>query len=213
MRERESGGAGHRSEARAQGVGLDELVEATSSLDPGSAARAVLPAVAGLIGDALLVGECVDATHPTLRGRVRVRVEDTTGEVTEGWLPTLYRLPVRVADRVLVARPGNWDEAVVIGVLDGFARRPEMPLREGASLELATDECLRIRSEDGTDLVEVRQEEEGPVVRLLEPGVDVEVPGSFRVRADRIRLEARKGPVEVEATDDVIVRGEIIRLN
>ena len=140
-------------------------------------------------------------------------MEDEAGESAERWLPTLYRLPVREADRVLVAWAANWDEPVVIGVIDGFARRPEVPAREGASLTLAADECLRVRSQDGAELVEVRQEEEGPVVRLLEPGVDVEVPGAFRVRADAIRLEARKGAVEVEATDDVIVRGEIVRLN
>ena len=205
-------GSQENSELEERGVALEDLVESISP-DHQATARMDMAEVAVRAGGPLLVGECVDASHPTLRGRVLVRVDDKAGKTMERWLPTLYRLPVREADRVLLAVPGNWDEAVVIGVIDGFARRPEVPAREGASLTLAADECLRVRSQDGVDLVEVRQEEEGPVVRLLEPGVDVEVPGAFRVRADTIRLEARKGAVEVEATDDVIVRGEIIRLN
>lgn len=212
MRETKEIGSQEDFEVEERGVALEDLVESVS-VDRTATGRRDVAEVAARAGGGLLVGECVNATHPTLRGRVRVRIEDETGESAERWLPTLYRLPVREADRVLVARAANWDEPVVIGVIDGFARRPEVPAREGASLTLAADECLRVRSQDGAELVEIRQEEEGPVVRLLEPGVDVEVPGAFRVRADAIRLEARKGAVEVEATDDVIVRGEIVRLN
>ncbi|MCG6958137.1 MAG: hypothetical protein LJF04_19280 [Gemmatimonadetes bacterium] len=201
-----------RPEVQERGIALEDLVEAMTLGRPATG-QAAEPATAEHVAGPLLVGECVDATHPTLRGRVLVRIVDTAGEATERWLPTLYRLPVREADRVLLALPGNWEEAVVIGVIDGFARRPEAPTREGVSLVLAADECLRVKGEDGTSLVEVRQDEEGPVVRLLQPRVDVEVPGAFRVRADEIRLEARKGSVELQATHDVVVRGEIIRLN
>src|SRR5882762_6141448 len=63
-----------------------------------------------------LVGECLDTQHPSLQGRVLVRWLETTGAATEHWVPTLQGMPVRVADRVLLLRPANWPEPVVIGV-------------------------------------------------------------------------------------------------
>lgn len=188
---------------------LEALLRATSVRAPEQPA----PSGTADAGEAVLMGECVDAVHPTLRGRVLVRWNGPDGAANERWLPTLYRLSVRAADRVLLARVGNWDEHVVIGVIDGFARRPEAPRREGASLELALDEALMIRGADGVELVEIRQEERGPVVKLLQSDVDLELPGALRLRAEDIRLEARQGRVELSATDDVVVRGEIIRLN
>lgn len=182
---------------------LEDLLQATSIRGSHEAPAA----------DVLLMGECIDAVHPTLRGRILVRWSISGGGSMERWLPTLYRLPVREGDRVLLARVGNLDEAVVLGVMDGFSRRPEPALREVATLELASDECVTIRSTDGSELVQVRQGEQGPVVRLLQSDVDLELPGSLRLKAEDIRLEARQGRVELSATDDVIVRGEIIRLN
>jgi hypothetical protein len=182
---------------------LEDLLQATSIRGSHEA-----PA-----GDLLLMGECIDASHPTLRGRILVRWRGSGGGLSERWLPTLYRLAVREGDRVLVARVGNLDEAVVLGVVDGFARRPEPELREVATLQLSSDECVTVRSTDGSELLQIRQEERGPVVRLLQSDVDLELPGALRLKAEDIRLEACQGRVELSATDDVIVRGEIIRLN
>jgi hypothetical protein len=194
-------------DARPDGGGvaavLEELLQATSIRLSHEA-----PA-----GDVLLMGECIDAAHPTLRGRILVRWSGSGGDPMERWLPTLYRLPVREGDRVLLARVGNLAEAVVLGVLDGFARRPEPALQEVATLQLAADECVTVRSRDGSELLQIRQEEGGPVVRLLQSDLDLELPGALRLKAEDIRLEARQGRIELSATDDVIVRGEIIRLN
>ncbi len=160
-----------------------------------------------------LVGEVVDDRHPSLRGRVRVRWSDLEGQLYERWLPTFQGLPVRVADRVFLQQPANWPEPVVIGVLDGFARRPEVARDERASLELQRDEALRVRTKSGVDLLEVFEGDAGPVVRLLTGDVDLDIPGAMRVRADAITLEARKGQARIEASDDVIVKGETVHLN
>jgi hypothetical protein len=160
-----------------------------------------------------LVGEIVDTKHPALTGRVRVRYRDLEGQTFEKWLPTLHGLPVRVADRVLMTRAGNWPELVVTGVIDGFAARPEPTRETKAALELQRDEAIRVQASDGTTLLEVFEGEEGPVVRLLSENVDLELAGSFRVRAQSIELEATRGQARIKATDDVVVKGEVIHLN
>lgn len=160
-----------------------------------------------------LVGEVVDARHPSLRGRVRVRWSDLEGQLFEKWLPALQGLPVRVSDRVLLTQPSNWPEYVVTGVIDGFARRPEVDREEKASLELKRDEALRVKSQSGEDLLELFDTETGPVVRLLGPDVDLDLPGKLRIRAGSIELEAKRGQARITASDDVVVRGETVHLN
>jgi hypothetical protein len=161
----------------------------------------------------ILVGEVVDVKHPTLRGRVRVRWQDLEGQTFEKWLPTLQGLPVRVADRVMMTRAVNWPEHVVTGVVDGFANRPEIERETAAAVELQRDEALRVRSASGEDLVEVFEDERGPVIRLLKEDVDLDLQGKLRVRAKSIELEAKQGQAKIKASDDVIVNGEVIHLN
>jgi len=163
-------------------------------------------------GEEGLVGRCLDDQHPTLSGRVLVRWEDDTGEA-EKWVPSLQQVPVRVDDRVLLMRPANFDEPVVIGVLDGFSRRPEPSRETAASLELKRDEAVRVAGSHGEPLLELYRDEKGPVVRLLQEDVDVEFPGALRMSAARIELEATRGSVDIEASDDVNVDGELINLN
>ena len=160
-----------------------------------------------------LVGEVVDAKHPSLRGRVRVRWRDLEGQTFEKWLPTFQGLPVRVSDRVMMMRPTNWPEYVVTGVIDGFARRPEIERESAAQLELKKDEAIRVRSAEGEDLIEVFQDENGPVVRFLTGDVDLDIQGKLRVRANAIELEAKQGQARIKASDDVVVEGETIHLN
>jgi hypothetical protein len=158
------------------------------------------------------VGECLDARHPTLQGRVRVRWTTPTGEPRERWVPTLQGLSVRAGDRVLLVALAHEPEPVVTGVIDGFAARPEATA-QGPSVTLAPGESLRVVGADGTALVELRQSPAGPVVRLLSMDAAIELPGRLSVTADAIALHARRGAVELSATDDVAVRGEAIRLN
>lgn len=160
-----------------------------------------------------LVGEVLEAEHPTLQGRARVRWSDDRGEKEEAWLPCLQGLTVRARDRVLVQRASNWPEAIVVGVLDGFARRPEAPVREAARLRLRADETLTVSGEDEQPLLELRQEAQGTRVRLLREDVDVEMPGRLRLAARELELRARSGDVRIRASDDVRVDGEAIRLN
>ena len=161
---------------------------------------------------ACLLGTCLDTRHPTLQGRVLVRwTEDQATQ--ERWVPTLQGLPVRPSDRVVLMQPANHDEAIVTGVLDGFTRRPELPRQTAATLEIQRDESVRVTSVDGQELIEVFQSDDGPVVRLLHEDVHLELPGTLRMKAARIVLEATQGSIEMDASDDVNLRGEVINLN
>lgn len=159
-----------------------------------------------------LVGTCTDDRHPSLTGRVRVRVA-RGAEEEESWLPVLQTVTVRRGDRVLVQRVGNWPEPVVTGVLDGFATRPAAPTHTAAALELRADEVVEIRTSDGASLAELRPGPNGPVLRVLSEDLDLDVPGRLSLSGGRLRLVAREGSVEIEAGDDVVVKGEVIHLN
>jgi len=160
-----------------------------------------------------LVGECINARHPSIPGRIRVQLEDTAGKTRQMWMPCLHRLAVRKGDRVLVEHPANWPEPVVVGVVDGLAMRPTAQLLPGPTVTLNTDESVRIQANDGQDLIEVYQGEHGPVVRLLNEDVNLEVKGRFSVNAHSVDLGAHKGKVRITAQDDVVVEGRTIRLN
>jgi len=159
-----------------------------------------------------LIGVCVEDRHPTLIGRVRVQWNTAQGP-RDSWLPTLQGLPVRRADQVLLLSPENAAEAVVVGVLDGFTRRHTPPDRVASRLELKADEVVRVEDARGRPILELRAGESGPVVRLVSEGVALEVDGKLAFRADSIRMEARAGAIELEASDDVSIKGEVVHLN
>lgn len=169
--------------------------------------RAPVPAAGGC-----LIATCVDDRHPALIGRVRVQIDDDPDE-RRPWVPTLHGLAVRVGDRVLMVRPGNGDEWIVTGVIDGFARRPEVAKAAAARLELKSDEALQVVSSAGQPLVEVSQGAAGPVVRLLEQNVAVEFAGQLTLRAEGIEFEATHGQVAIKAREDVVIKGELVKLN
>lgn len=160
-----------------------------------------------------LLGTCVDDRHPTLLGRVRIRWSRTGGEEEERWLPALQGLALRKGDRVLVQRVENWPEPVVTGVVDGFATRREPETTPALSVELKPDETVEVRAADGSRLLELSPGAHGPVVRIVTPDVDLDVPGRLRLKADVLEFKARRGSVRIDAGDDVVVTGEVIKLN
>jgi|GEM_PF-1060028 len=160
-----------------------------------------------------LLGECVSTDHPTLKGRVLVKWLEPGGETTEKWLPSLQNLAVRKHDRLLLIKPENGHEMIVTGVVDGFAKRPEVVRQSAAHMALEPDESIRITSKDGDQLLELFQSDSGPVIRVLQKDIAVELPGKLRLAADSIELKAGAGPIHIRATDDVRINGEMIHLN
>lgn len=170
----------------------------------GTALRVVSPATQSK----LQVVRCVGDEHPTLLGRARI-VDDAG----ERWVPVLRGVVVRIGDRLLLATPEGLDEPVVIGVVDGFARRAEPPRRPKANLVLQADEALTISDARGEPMFDLRHTPEGPTLRVRSHDLTLAVEGKLRLEGEQVELRATAGETHIEATDDVVVRGENIHLN
>lgn len=163
------------------------------------------------------VAWCVDAHHPTLQGRVKVELQhvhpkpDSPGD--ELWLPALQGLSVRPGDRVLVQHALGSPEPIVVGVVDGFLPRPAPDTLTGARLELAPDETLLVHTREGQRLLQITPSPKGYVVRLLSDEARLDVRGKLSISASELALEATGGSVRIEASDEVQVVGETVRLN
>lgn len=160
-----------------------------------------------------MVGECLDERHPTLHGRVKLRIAKADDSVEERWVPVLVGVVVRNGDRVFLQQPQNWPEPLVVGVIDGFTERRERERTGAAALELKADEKLEVVSQDGKKLVEVFESENGPVVRVLHESANVEFAGKLSLRAEEIEIEAKEGALDLKARDNVNVKGDVINLN
>lgn len=205
--------ARHPSKAPADGQVAEPQAapeDLLSSLLHSPAFVAHAPSEAPLGG--CLVAVCIDDRHPSLLGRVRVRWSTREGG-GDAWVPKLQSIVVRTGDQVLLSQPLNGPEPIVVGVIDGFVRRAPAPERVAAKLALEQDEVLQVEDARGRPLLEVRSGEGGPAVRLLRDNLALEVEGKLAFRAAAIRLEAREGTVEIEAADDVCVKGEVVHLN
>ena len=162
---------------------------------------------------AVLVGECLDDRHPAVEGRFLIAYPNFDGGPHERWLGSLQGLRVRRGDRVVLFRPGNWPEPVVAGVICGTEDEAEPRVRPGMSVRLEKYDSVQVLGANGEMLVAISCGESGPMVQLLQPDVEIQAAGHLRISAKTIQLEARQGDVEVEARDDVVVRGDMIRLN
>jgi hypothetical protein len=159
------------------------------------------------------IAECIEAHHPTLRGRVKIRWDGGGKDPTEWWVPTLQGLAIRKADRLLLQTPHGEGEPIVVGVIDGFLPRPEPERSVAARIEVKQDEVLQVCSQEGQPLVEIVRDSKGPVVRLLQADTRVDIQGKLSITAAELELKAVKGEVRIQASDDVNVVGEAIHLN
>lgn len=159
-----------------------------------------------------LVGVCIGDDHPTLSGRCLVHWRDSEGG-HEKWLPCLSGVKPEVHDHLLVLQADNAGEPIVVGVVDGLREKEERGPVPGPAVQLKAEEALHVLGADGTPLLEVRQGEKGPVLRLLSEDLELEVAGELRVKAKSIAMAAQRGEVKIEAAADVVVKGEVIQLN
>lgn len=178
--------------------------------EPALSLARALPAAPGPF-----MATCVDVHHPTLSGRIKLRLPPSAegGPSAEGWALTLHGQTFRVGDRVLVERVRNTGDPIVLGVIDGFLPRPQPDRERGPRIELQRDETLRVQGPEGEPLVEIAAGDEGPTVRLLRTDVCLELEGKLSIRAAELELAATRGNARVEASDHVCLVGELIELN
>jgi len=170
-------------------------------------------------GNTLLVGEVLDTHHPHRPGRALVRWEDAEQTVHEHWLSRALHVPLRIGTRVLLSRPANWPEWVVTGALADVppSCSPEPDVEDDrapsrGSLRLEANEVVRIESADGTPLFELSHRDRGAVLRLHRD-LDLELPGTFRVQAERIELCSGQGGTDARSDGEMVFRSPRIRLN
>jgi hypothetical protein len=162
-----------------------------------------------------LVGEVIDTHNPDLRAHVLVRWLSDEGQVGERWLKCVRGAMPRRGDRVLLEQPANWPEKLVTAIIEGPSSGGSIEENNNAGyqLELEQDQCLRINDVEGKPLVDIYSSSQGPVVRLLNENVDIEVAGKLRFKAATIELEAGRGGVDIRTEADTVVRSRFIRLN
>ena len=164
-----------------------------------------------------LLCEVLDTHHPHLPGRVGVAWHNPDGTRLERWVSIVSGLHLCRGDQVLMLKPANTSSWVITQKLTSAIaadNQRDTPSDANArTLRLERGEVVRVATADGEMLLEVASEREGPVVRLVQPQIDLEVAGRFRVRAETIELEASEGGVDVRTSGEVVMRGRPIRLN
>jgi hypothetical protein len=192
--------------------------EDTHSAQPGATLEQLLElasrAQAARFGNGTLVGECLDTHNPHLPRRVLVRARDEDGKPVVAWLPVLADLRVRAGHKVLLSKPDNWPEPIVVGAIEGL-EQTEAPTRvdDGPALRLERGQAIVITDPAGQPLFELQATADGPRIALLGADVSIDTKGSLRIGAERIELCARAGGVDIRTDGDAIVRGRVIRLN
>lgn len=181
----------------------DDAVELVSAEPPGCR---------GSSGGRSFVGSVLAERHPVLLGRVLVRY-DRDDVPRDAWLPVMRGVAARFGDTVLLADPANWCEPLVVGIIDGFSEEKTRPPIVAHRLELRDDEVVEVCDSWGRPLLHIRDGADGPVLALARADVDLEIAGRLRIRADSLELAALRGAVAIDASDDVVIRGEIIHLN
>ncbi len=88
--------------------------------------------------------------------------------------------------------------------LPRHTRVPEKPVRHVPVVVLAKSECLTVVSSEGQPLLEISYNDNGPSIRLAQDSLRLECPGTLDLAAKNIMLQA---------SEDVTVQGQTIRLN
>jgi hypothetical protein len=119
-----------------------------------------------------------------------------------------------------VALPSTSSEVsyAAMSPIDPLPRREKLKLRRSetsvpmATLVLEPHQAVRVLDSTGRALLDISWNEAGPVLQLA-GDMNLDVSGALRINADSIDMLALDGAMRLMAKDDVIVRGEKVRLN
>lgn len=174
--------------------------------------------------DGVVLGEIVDTHHPHLPARVRVQWHDPRGDKHDLWLEyaVLGNCEFQAGDRVLLTRPFNWPEWVVVSVFSGQAGAGPMELRNSELkpekrqpqvLRLEKGQSLRVEGAEHEALFDVSVNHRGEMVLKTQGDLRWHTDGEFSVQAEKIVLRSAEGGTDSRSDGDVVVRGKRILLN
>lgn len=160
----------------------------------------------------VLIAEVIVETHPVMAGRVLVKGADAAGQMFEDWLPCLQGLNITAKDRVLIQRPCNAPEPLITGIVESMhAQRKQFSSAQ--TLTLNENESLTINDHLGRALIDIAAGVDGPSIKLHASLAELDVEGALRLEADSLEFKARQGEMQLSASGDIKVDGEIIKLN
>jgi len=191
---------------------------------------------------AAMVGECVDDCHPEWCDHYMVAYADTKGETFHQWLPSVLGLEIRRGDIVLFAKPINWATPVITGILSAIPSdstsvfspwelksatsehhlagvesqkkpRSSFEVRSNNTVALTGETPIQVVTHNGRKLVEIGLGVNGPTIRICERDAAIDLPGKLTITAGELELKSRTGDLKIEADHDVVVQGDLIRLN
>jgi len=191
---------------------------------------------------AAMVGECVDDCHPEWCDHFMVAYNDTKGESFRQWLPGLLGLEIRRGDLVLIAKPINWAIPIITGILPASplssnsvfspwelksatqeldpsepepqkTQRSTFEIRPNNTVALTGESPIQVVTHNGRKLVEIGMAANGPTIRICERDAAIDLPGKLAITAGELQLKSRSGDLKIEADHDVVVQGDLIRLN
>lgn len=173
-----------------------------------------------------LVGTVIELEHSVWKNRVRVLWSVKEKELAEkpdeepvtetdktAWLPIIKGVVARIKDRVLLVKPEGFEEYIITGVIDGIYDAPQYVAPTSPSLVVQNDEALTICSSNNKALLTIMKHEDQISIKLFEDNISIELPGKLDMKAHEISLKASKGSVSIAAQDDVVIEGELIKLN
>lgn len=183
------------------------------------------------IAPALLIGVVVDSDDTNDAGIIAeanqalVQFSTKTANKNQVLAEISRGLNVAPGDRVLFVMPANASMAVITSVLSpaGQAATCQSSLNpvsasngshSSQELVLRDTDSLCVTTSSGQTLVAIERGATGPIIRLGQGSLQMDMPGELHLMADSLRFTTRSGPISIESqTDDVIVQGRTIRLN
>lgn len=155
------------------------------------------------------IGDCLEADHSQTHSRYQIALPVADGQGGAWWLDAVEGVQPRRGDRVLLMSPANADQPVIVGVL----AREDVRQTPKNTIRLEDHDYVRVTTSDGRPLVEVGKNVHGPVVRLCGRDVQLDVPGHLKIAAGKLDLESRSGDLRINADEEVILEGDMIRMN
>lgn len=166
----------------------------------------------------LLVGTCIEDTHPERDGFYHVEFVNEGGESIRCWVVALQGVRPKTSDQVLLTLPQNRVEPILIGVVGfGAAEKPDekpaFEVRENNVVVLKGNQPIQVVTHDGRKLVEIGKSLNGPTIRICQRDAAINLPGSLSISAGELKLRSNTGDVLINADKEVVIEGDLIRLN
>jgi len=164
------------------------------------------------------LGEIIDTHHPDIPGRLFVRWQDENGHEQERWLMYCLSNGLYKGSKVLISQPANWSDCIVVAVLASSQPENRTKAIENtadqapARLSIKASETIQVETESGKPLLQITHYDQGAVLRLGK-NINLELPGTFRIDADRIELNSKQGGTDCRSDGEIVCRSPRIRLN